>query len=693
MDKAPTQGGSVFRVTESQLQHAEAEEKTRADAEKAQSKPVALNLALYVKQSFSAAKAAAEQEFHERLLRCLRQKNGEYDPDILAKIRSAIPGGSENYRNITQIKSKAFEAWCEASVFPVGGRCWAIKPSPDPELAAQDNEEIEEIVGLESETLMAENGIESVPLSKIKDRITEVEDNVKREKVKKAKAAAVRVENAINDQLVEGHYYDALSEAILDMSVYPVCWVTGPEIRKRKKFKWVTDEEGKSTMTVIDKLVREYRRVSPFNIFPSPNSKNPQDGYLCELIDLKRSELAAMIGVDGFDEVSIRAVLQEYGEGGLRQWVASDTERKEAENKPRADEDPNPPIQAVVFWGECQGSMLREWGMTKEEVPDLDIDYQISAWLIGTYIVMARLNPSPLGNKPYYCASFDEVNDSIPGNAIPEVMRDDQMRCCAAARAIDNNMAMSSGPMFEFYKNRFEPGTNFATLIKPWGWFPTQDDMQGTNNPAVRIHIIPNVVDDLLKVDEYFLRQAGEKTIPSYVYGNAGDSKSGALSTASGTSMMLNSSLKNISGAIKHLEKGVIIPSIKEHWAHVMLYDDDVEKFGDAEIEAMASEHLVVEEQRQMRARELLATADGSDSIKGLIGEKGFATLLREVVKITKIDPAEIVPTEQEMDRRELATQAQVTVPEVDAQGKPVKSATQSQDGGDAGKPPGDLAA
>jgi len=73
---------------------------------------------------------------------------------------------------------------------------------------------------------------------------------------------------------------------------------------------------------------------------------------------------------------------------------------------------------------------------------------------------------------------------------------------------------------------------------------------------------------------------------------------------------MLNSSLKNISGAIKHLEKGVIVPSIKEHWAHVMLYDDDVEKFGDAEIEAMASEHLVVEEQRQMRARELLATAE-----------------------------------------------------------------------------------
>jgi len=79
--------------------------------------------------------------------------------------------------------------------------------------------------------------------------------------------------------------------------------------------------------------------------------------------------------------------------------------------------------------------------------------------------------------------------------------------------------------------------------------------------------------------------------------------------------------------------------------------------------------------------------------LRGSLERRVLPLFSREVVKITKIDPAEIVPTEQEMDRRELATQAQVTAPEVDAQGKPVKSATQSQDGGDAGKPPGDLAA
>lgn len=651
---------SRFRVTEAELRAHEAQVRAEMTPDVQTENPV-LAVAAYIRKCFEAAKQAWENELHDRLLRCLRQKNGEYDPDILAKIRAALPGGSEHYRNITQIKCKAFEGWANSTVFPQGDKCWAFAPTPSPELPENKVEEIGQLVTDELKEVYLQRGIGTVPLEKINKRILEVKDRVKKEIVKDAKLSAMRIEQVINDQLTEGKYYGALRQCVLDMAVFPVCWLTGPEIRKRKKFKWDKDEEGNPKLVVIDKIVREYRRVSPYNIFPSANSKNIQDGYLCELIDLKRSELAAMIGVDGFDEATIRKVLQLCGDGGLREWVASDSERKEAENKPHADDDPNPPIQAVVFWGECQGSKLIEWGVKDEAgkvaALDPDIDYQITGWLIGTYVVMCRLNPSPLGTKPYYATSFDKINDSIVGNAIPEVMRDDQMRCCGAGRAIDNNMAFASGPMIEAYWRRFKPGVDIRDQFKPYGILETEDDISGSANPAVRFYQATVIAEVLMKIDQYFLQQAGDKTIPAYVYGNTGSSGSGATDTASGLSMMMNANLKNLQGAISHFETDIIIPSITEHWSHVMLYDDDIEKCGDVAIVAKASEHLLVEEQRQLRTQELLQKIAASESLKAITGDKGLANMLREAIKITKMDPDGIVPSEEEMEQKEQAQQ------------------------------------
>jgi hypothetical protein len=656
-------GGSLTRVTEPQLQQAEDQKKAEEDAAKQVSNtyPV-LGVSSYVRKCFDVAKQSWENDLHERLLKCLRQKNGQYDPDILAKIRESVSGGSENYRNITQIKTKAFEGWAMSSLFPPGDKCWTIGPTPNPELPENREAEIVDLVTKEVTQMFIQDGVFSVDDSKINERLLEVKDKVKKELLKKAKISAARVEVILDDQLTEGGFYTALREVILDMATFPVCWLVGPEVRKRKKFKWVTNPDGTNKLTVIDKIVREWRRASPFCVFPSPGSKSINDGYLCELISLKRSELASMIGVEGFSESQIRLALKAYGEGGLREWLASDEERKEAEYKPYADDDPNPPIQAIVFWGECQGKKLIEWGMDKEDVPDETIDYQVCVWLVGTYAIMVRLNPSPLGKKPYYATSFDKVNDSIIGNAIPEAMRDDQMRCCGAGRAIDNNMAFSAGPMTEIYWQRFKPGSNPASQIRPYAILQTDDDMSGQNNPAVRFYQPTIIADVLIRVDEYFLRQAGEKTIPSYVYGSITGRKDTAIDTASGMSMMLNANLKNLQGSISHLETDIIVPAITEHWNHVMLYDDDIEKFGDVAVVPKASEHLLVEEQRQMRAQELFERVDRSDTAKRLLGLKGMANLLREVVKITKMDPTDMVPDDDDIDAM-IAAEAELAVP------------------------------
>jgi len=357
--------------------------------------------------------------------------------------------------------------------------------------------------------------------------------------------------------------------------------------------------------------------------------------------------------VPGFDEKSIRAVLDDYGTGGLREWLTVDQERANVENRPNEFDDPDPPIDAVEFWGFAQGKTLLEWGMTKDQVPDADLDYQVNAWLIGQYIVMARLNPHPLGNRPYFAASFESVNDSIWGKAPPELMRDVQRICNAIARALINNLGIASGPQVEAMMDRVQPGEDVES-IWPWKIWKTKSDSTGTGKFAINFTQPDPMSDLLVKVYEYFFDQASEQSgIPAYIYGS--QDVGGAGKTASGLSMLMNAASKTLKNVVSQVDENIIKPSIYEHWLHLMLYDEDIMKVGDINIVARASEYLIIQEQLQIRRMEFMERTN-NDVDLSIMGETGRATLLRETSKTLKL-PEEIIPSKEDMKRRQQAMQ------------------------------------
>jgi len=272
-------------------------------------------------------------------------------------------------------------------------------------------------------------------------------------------------------------------------------------------------------------------------------------------------------------------------------------------------------------------------------------------------VVMARVNPHPLGKRPYYADSYDPINDSIWGNSPPELMRDVQAICNACARSIVNNMSIASGPQVEVYQNRVQPGENIEDIY-PWKIWKTKDDGTGAHNPAVQFFQPDPIVDTLLKVYEYFFKQASEQTgIPSYVYGSS--DVGGAGKTASGLSMLMNAAGKVLKGVIAHIDEKVIKESIKEHWNHVMLYDSDIEKMGDVNVVARASEHLIIAEQLQLRRSEMLDRTNNPWDMR-IIGDKGRSHMLRETFDSMKMDADSILPSEDEMRMMEAEVQRRV---------------------------------
>lgn len=637
-EKAPVRGLISF-VGNDEIEKKEAEERRKA-ADANQNDAVLTSLASHIRKCWQAARDA-KQPVEEKLLKALRQRQGKYDPDILFKIQKQ--GGSEIYIKLTDVKCRAAESWLKDILLPPGERPWSADPTPIPDLPMDLQKRVALAVQKNfQEALLLQQqvgGDLEIDPSELFDAMRE---ELRQELDEEAKEASDRIEREIDDDLIEGGWYTALKDVVYDIVTFKTGFVEGPVIRKKKKLEWAEMPDGGSTPAVTEGLIREYYRVSPFDCYPSPGAKNVQDGYFIIRKRLSRRDLNDMMGVEGFNEEAIRAVLDLYGQGGLQEWLINDLDRSELENRHNERLNPEGSIDCLKMWASIQGKMLVEWGMSKEEIPDEDIDYNAICYLIGNYVISARLNPHPLGKRNIHSASFVEANDSVWGKGVPELMEDIADICNGCARAIINNMALSSGPQAWIDKSKLPPGTK-ATDIHPLKVWPFElNDMGGTGRQAPIGFFQPKTITDaLLKLYDYFFKQASEVTgIPAYIYGN--ENVGGAAKTASGLSMLMNAASKSLKAVAGNVDSGIIKNTVEEHWLHIMLNEPD-KATGDIKIVARASEYLIMMEQLQIRRQEFLATTNNPTDLQ-IMGLEGRSEVLRETVRSLKMATDRIVP-------------------------------------------------
>lgn len=639
-------GKNAVRISESGLRAMEEYERKRQEAEEAQNQEPIINLASDLRSRWQAAYNSKQSSgVEEKLFQCLRQRRSQYDPDKLAKIRAA--GRSEVFMNLTNVKCRSVEAWIREVELPPGDKPWGLSETPIPTLPKSKDQEISALVLEETVQIMMMQGIDSVNEEQIQRRMEEIQEKVQKEKREYAEKQAQKIETQIEDELREGGYYEAVSCFIKDVTTYPAAFLKGPVVRRKKKLVWTEDQNGDMVPAIEIQPVKEYYSPSPFDMYPSPGARNVQDGYLFERHRLRRSDVVAMIGVEGFSEDAIRGVLHEYGRGGLREWLSVDQERAEAMDRPHEQTDPEAVIDCLEYWGSALGSDLLEWGMPAQQIPDPDLDYQVTAWMIGRWVVMARINPHPTDQRPYYCASYDADNNAIWNSCPPMLMKSTQDICNATARALVDNLAISSGPQVEVYMDRLDPSENPDEMY-PWKRWKMKDSASGTSGRAINFYQPNSLADVLLKVYQYFFEQASEQTgIPTYMHGS--QEVGGAGKTASGLTMLMNAASKTLKGVIAHIDEKVIIPSIKNHWLNIMLFNDDIQKTGDINVIARASEHLIIQEQLQMRRTEALDRITGSQHILDIIGREGLAEVLRDYFTGLKMNTKDIVPDEMEI--------------------------------------------
>lgn len=604
-----------------------------------QNQPVIQGLAAHVRKRWETAKYG-KRDLEERMLQCVRQRNGQYDPDKLADIKRQ--GGSEIYIMLTSVKCRAATSWLRDTLLGTGAdKPWALDATPEPTLPPDIVKSLQADMAQQLQTMMM-NGMQTPDVEQLRQIALQMKDAAMRRMKEEADERVDRMERKMEDQLVEGHWTKALNEFIDDIVTFPFAVLKGPVKRKRKMLAWVGGK-----LVPQEQIVNEWERVDPFMLYWAPWASDVNDGFVIERHKLTRDDLQALMGVPGYNDDAIRTVLSEFTVGGLKEWLWTDNAQATAEGKNTSEAIyTDDLIDALQVWDSVPGKALREWGLSAKEVPDVSLSYPCEVWLVGNTVIRAVLNYDPLGRKPYYVTSYEKTPGSVAGKGVADLCRDSQNMCNAAARSLANNMGISSGPQVGVNVSRLPPGEDI-TELHPWKiWQFQSSEFNDGSQPLTFFQPSSNAAE-LMAVFEKFSARADEDTmIPRYM---TGESSPGAGRTSSGLSMLISNAGKGIKQVISNIDQNIIVPCVERLYQDNLRYSQDPDLIGDVRAVARGASSLVVKEAEAIRRNEFLQLVLNSPVAQQIVGMDGAAELLREQARNLAGNVDRIVPARQTM--------------------------------------------
>lgn len=632
------------------------EQAAKRAADEANNKPAMQGLTAYVHRCWEAARTA-KQPITERLLKAQRARMGIYDPEIEREIREF--GGSEEYARISANKCRIAEAWLKDIYLGQTEKPWTCKPTPNPSLPPDVLSALKQAVGGQLAQYFAVNGT-MPPEGEVRGLMEQLRDEELRKIDQSARDTAARMERKIEDQMAEGGFHGEFAKFLSDLVTYPAAHFKSLELRKKNKIAW-SNEGGSWKPVIKEEVTPFFERVDPFRVFPCPGTTDPQQGYLVEWLEYSRDDIYRLIGVPGFSEDAIRAVLEEFGRGGLVNWtgLSGITESNHITDNGDTRNSPAAFIDCLKFVGPVRGQDLIDWGVEDGTVDDAARDYEAIVWIIGSWVIKAQLNPDPLGKRNYYKASYEEIPGAYWGLGLVDLLSDVQGVVNAAVRALVNNMGISSGPMVGVNVDRLPPGEDITNL-HAWKIFQYGDSQMGENGDPLKFYQPNSNAAEILAVIKDFYQMADDfSMVPRYMGGNA-DIAGGVGRTASGMSMLMNAVNKGMKGVVNGIDINVLAPMLENQFNFNMLYLDDQTIKGDTQVVARGAVSLMQLESLQLRRNEFLtATANPVDS--QIVGVEGRATVIREVAKGLELNVDDIVPKPQVLAQRAQQTAMQNT--------------------------------
>lgn len=636
---------SILRVVSNQEMMAN-EQVAASQAQGSTDDPVMTELAAHIHRRMLEMRNFRNTEgIAQRLINALRTYKGEYDPTKLSEIKRF--GGSEVFARITSTKCRGATALLR-DVYLGAERPWDLDPTPVPTVPDDIYKSIDELVNVEVSTLQQAG--QSIDQQMIADRVAMLRKSAEKAAKKQAEQEADRAGQQVDDILVEGSFYDAFAEFLIDLPIFPFACIKGPVVRREPQLKWVN---GQARLEQIPKMF--WYRVSPFDLYWSPGAANVHQAEFVERIRLTRADLQSVKGLPGYDDAMIDEVLSRYHDHGFRDWWdVTDQERARLEDREEWARTSSGLIDTAEYHGSVSGKTLRDWGMTEQDVPDPLMEYKVQAWLIDRFVIKAQINPSPRQRAPYYISNFEKIPGTMAGYGLYDLLDDIQSVSNATIRSLVNNLSISSGPQVVINDQVLQPGE--SDDMYPWKrWHVSFDPMiTGTSKPIDFFQPNSNSQELLMIYEKFSLMADDVSAIPRYMTGN--DKVGGAGRTASGLAMLMGNAAKTLQNVAASIDRDIVRPMLESLYDMIMLTMPGMFR-GDEMIMVKGVNYAVKREQDRMRQLEFLQLT-GNPIDMQIVGMEGRANVIRSVAGNLGLDHEKVVPDDETLRANQQAMMA-----------------------------------
>jgi hypothetical protein len=645
----------VEPFSDEQLDEEAAQQKAEQDDADRQSRLGALASRL---NTLFTEQVSLKQPLEERWLICLRQYNGQYDDDVLQRIREA--GGSEAYVNITRVKCNAVEAREAEMVAPTEDRNWSIEPTPVPDL----------VKATKAATPSDNGGQARGVTEEVQKRADEAAATMR-----EAQVRAEGMQTVMDDQMEEAGLNAVHRQVIHNKVVLGTGILKGPVIHARVKrsFKKTKQRDEKTGLEVEiwaevieEDLAPGAESVSPWDFFPDMRATSMDDcEFTFERHRYNRQTLAELEHLPGFSKAAIKAAIDAGPvaamAGLVDQAVSDDLRNRRASSR----------FEVIEYQGPVEREDLEAAGYTVPATIGVGA-LQGVVWICNGQVLKASLTLMRESESVYDAVPFERDDTCLFGFGLPYRMRHSQAAGNAAWRMVLDNARNSVGPQVVFQKGKVKP-TNGDKRVGPNKTWEVDEGVDVREAFGV-FAISPNFKSmfDILQMVRQF---ADEETgMPAIAQGQQLPT---ITKTAEGMSILMNSANTVLRRIVKEYDDWITTRFIKRLYRWNMKFNEREDIKGDYTIKALGSAALLLAEQQSKGMMQLsqLAMANPEFSKRTKWGD-----LYRQLVKALRISADSLVMTEdefaQEQQRQaqngpQIAPEIQVKMAELQvAQGK-----------------------
>lgn len=515
---------------------------------------------------------------------------------LLGGGKPEAPARSVVFLNITRPYVDAASARVADMLLPTDDRAWEIKATPLPRLSGGQLTHLARAMGL-GDPAQAQAMLEQ-------------------ERAQAAQAAA-RMQDAIEDPLVESSWHGEVRQVIEDAARIGSGVLKGPFPTMRNTRSVQRDPiTGLTRIAKGEEIQPASKRIDPWNLFPDPacGEHIHHGSHVWERDFVSRRQLKELLADESYDRVQLLAALRE-GPSRTREGTEAVLRRSDDE------------FEMWIFHGHCAREHLVARNVELEEGDEDRVPTM--AVLVNDRLVKCVLNPLENGQFPYDVLAWQRRPGMPWGVGISRQIRTVQRMLNGATRAMMDNGGLSAAPQVVI-GNGITPADGRWTLSPGKVWRAEAVASVGDVRGAFTAFVVPSVQQELMNIITFAQRMAEDTTgMPAMLQGIRGD----APNTLGGMQMQNNNATSVLRRLAKRFDDYITRPHIQRYFDWMMSYSDDESIKGDFEIEVRASSALVERDAQQQFLMSLLQVAANP------VYELDPAKLAAELCKGQRLDP------------------------------------------------------